>query len=41
MCDDNFLKDAEKLLTDEIAVVTGLSQEETRKLLRNKTKEDA
>ena len=41
MCDDNFLKDAEKLLTDEIAVVTGLSQEEARKLLRSKTKEDA
>lgn len=41
MCDENFLRDAEKLLTGEIAVVTGTSPEEAKKLLRSKVKEDA
>lgn len=34
LCDDNFLRDAEKLLIGEAAVVLGLSQEEARNYLR-------
>ena len=34
LCDDNFLRDAEKLLTSEAAVVLGLSPEEARTYLR-------
>lgn len=41
ICDDNFLRDAEKLLASEIAVVTDLTPEEARQRLRSKLKEDA
>lgn len=41
MCDDNFLRDAEKLLSGEIAVVLDLSPVDALKYLRNKLKEDA
>ena len=41
MCDDNFLRDAEKLLSGEIAVVLDLSPADALKYLRNKLKEDA
>ena len=36
LCDDNFLRDAEKLLSGEIAVVLGLSPDEARNLLRKR-----
>lgn len=36
--DDNFLRDAEKLLSSEIALVMGLSQEEARNYLRMQLK---
>lgn len=38
MADDNFLRDAEKLLAGEIAVVLGLQNEEARMYLRNQLK---
>ena len=41
LCDDNFLRDAEKLLVDEIAVVLDLEPEAAKKYIRNKLKEDA
>ena len=34
LCDDNFLRDAEKLISSEIALVMELSQEEARNYLR-------
>ena len=37
-CDDNFLRDAEKLLTSEIALVLEISQEEARDYLRQQLK---
>lgn len=37
-CDDNFLRDAEKLLTSEIALVLEMSQEEARDYLRQQLK---
>lgn len=40
MCDDNFLRDAEKLLSGEIAVVLGMDQNAAREYLRSKLKED-
>lgn len=40
LCDDNFLRDAEKLLAGEISFVLGISQEEARQYLRRKLKED-
>ena len=40
ICDDNFLRDAEKLLSSEIAVVTGVGVEEARQFLRSKLKAD-
>lgn len=36
MCDDNFLRDAEKLLTGEISYVLEISPEEAKKYLRSK-----
>lgn len=41
LCDDNFLRDAEKLLSGEIGMVMELKPEEARTYLRNKLKEDA
>lgn len=41
LCDDNFLRDAEKLLTGEVAIVMGLDPEQAKQYLRNKLKEDA
>ena len=38
ICDDNFLRDAEKLLCSEIAAVSGITLEEAKLLLRNKMK---
>lgn len=35
LCDDNFLRDAEKLLSGEFAVVLGMAPEEARQYLRN------
>ena len=37
-CDDNFLRDAEKLVSSEIALVMGLSAEEARDYLRSRLK---
>lgn len=34
LCDDNFLRDAEKLLSSEIALVLEMTQEEAREYLR-------
>jgi len=41
LCDDNFLRDAEKLLASEAAVVLGLDQDQAKQYIRNKLKEDA
>lgn len=41
MCDDNFLRDAEKLLASEFAIVLELTQDQARQYIRNKLKEDA
>ena len=37
-CDDNFLRDAEKLLTGEIAISMGMTHDEARTYLREKLK---
>lgn len=41
MCDENFLRDAEKILAGEIASTLEISSTEAMKYLRNKLKEDA
>ncbi len=41
LCDENFLRDAEKLLTSEIAIVMDLTAEEAKHYIRSKLKEDA
>lgn len=41
LCDDNFLKDAEKLLAGEICAVMGLDFNQAKQFLRGKVKEDA
>ena len=41
LCDDNFLRDAEKLISGEVAVVMGLDPEQAKQFVRNKLKEDA
>jgi len=38
LCDDNFLRDAEKLIAGEVAFVMGLSQDEARQFIRQKLK---
>lgn len=38
ICDDNFLRDAEKLLCSEIAAVSGITLEEAKLLLRKNMK---
>ena len=37
-CDDNFLRDAEKLLSGEIAIAMGMTHDEARTYLREKLK---
>lgn len=39
LCDDNFLRDAEKMLISEISVVLNLTAEEAKTYLRNTLKE--
>lgn len=41
LCDENFLRDAEKLLISEIAMVLELDQEQAKQYMRKKLKEDA
>jgi len=41
ICDDNFLRDSEKLLAGEIGIVMGITTDEARQFLHNKLKEDA
>lgn len=40
LCDDNFLRDAEKLLISEIAIVLDMDQEQAKQYLRAKLKEE-
>ena len=40
LCDDNFLRDAEKLLIREIAIVMEIDQEQAKQFVRSKLKED-
>lgn len=39
LCDDNFLRDAEKLLSSEIALVLEMTQDQAREYLRQQLKE--
>jgi len=41
LCDENFLRDAEKLLASEISAVMELSLEEARQLIRSRLKKSA
>ena len=41
MCDDNFLRDAEKLLCSELSVILDIPANEAKQYLRRKLKEDA
>lgn len=41
LCDDNFLRDAEKLLVGEVAVVMGMEPDEAKQYIRKQLKEDA
>lgn len=41
LCDDNFLRDAEKLLVGEFAVVLEMDPEQAKQYVRSKLKEDA
>ena len=41
LCDDNFLRDAEKLLVGEVSIVMDLDQDHAKQFIRNKLKEDA
>ena len=41
LCDENFLRDAEKLLAGEAALVLGMQPDEARSYIRKKLKEDA
>lgn len=41
LCDDNFLRDAEKLLIGEVSIVMNMEPEEAKKYIREKLKEDA
>lgn len=38
LCDENFLRDAEKLLAGEAAVILGLSQEDAKQYIRSRLK---
>lgn len=41
LCDDNFLRDAEKLLIGEVCIVMDMDQDQAKQFLRSKLKEDA
>jgi len=41
LCDDNFLRDAEKLLAGEFAVVLNMMPDQAKQYIRSKLKEDA
>lgn len=41
LSDDNFLRDAERLMASEISVVMGMDMDQARKYIREKLKEDA
>lgn len=41
MCDDNFLRDAEKLLTVEVSIVMGIDADQAKQYIRSRLKEDA
>lgn len=41
LCDDNFLRDAERLLANEIAIVLETDQDQAKAYLREKLNEDA
>lgn len=41
LCDENFLRDAEKLLISEFSIVMSLSSDETKQYIRQKLKEGA
>ena len=41
MCDDNFLRDAEKLLSGEVSIVMGIDPDQAKQYIRSKLKEDA
>ncbi|MDO5153656.1 MAG: CarD family transcriptional regulator [Eubacteriales bacterium] len=41
ICDENFLRDAEKLLTSEISIVLNMESDQVRKYIRERLKEDA
>lgn len=41
LCDENFLRDAEKLLIGEFSIVLNMDQEQAKHYIRNKLKEDA
>lgn len=41
LCDENFLRDAEKLLIGEFSIVLNMDQEQAKHYIRSKLKEDA
>ena len=41
LCDENFLRDAERLLVGEFSVVLNMDQDQVKQYIRNKLKEDA
>ena len=41
LCDENFLRDAEKLLISELSVVMDMNADQAKQYIRNKIKEDA
>lgn len=41
LCDENFLRDAEKLLTSEVALVMGMDYDQARNYLKEHLKKDA
>ena len=41
LCDENFLRDAERLLVGEFSIVLGMEPEQAKQYIRNKLKEDA
>lgn len=41
LCDENFLRDAEKLLTSEVALVLGMDYDQARDYLKEHLKKDA
>ena len=41
LCDENFLRDAEKLLAGEVSLVMGLDPDAAKQYIRSRLKEDA